>query len=260
MDETERRLLGSQFDLDAKGYDDGRPDYPPEAWDLVLDHAELGPASTVVEIGPGTGQATARLLATGATVIAVEPGEALGGMLRDRFAGHRVDVRISGWEDVDLPAHSADAVCAATSFHWVDPDIGIAAIQRVLKPGAPLCLWWNVYRDPSLPDVDPIDTLVRGSTELPNTRGLNGILDELALPERLAGAGFVDITAHTVRWTGRHDEAQLIALFRSFSDMRKRSADERDRVLGRLRDHVRASGGSVERRYTTPVLLARAPS
>lgn len=259
MDETERRLLGAQFDLDAQGYDDGRPDYPTEAWDLVLGHAALGPGSTVIEIGPGTGQATARLLATGAAVVAVEPGPSLGEVLRRRFADHDLEVHVCGLEDADLLAGSADAVCAATSFHWVDPDVGVAALIRVLKPGAPLCLWWNVYRDPTRSGVDPIDALVRGSTELRNTRGLNGILDELALPDRLAEAGFVDIVSQTVHWVGQHDEASLISLFRSFSDMRKRSAVERDAVLARLRDHVRSAGGIVERHYTSPVLLARAP-
>ena len=259
MEAEERRLLGAQFDLDAQGYDDGRPDYPAGAWQQVLAHLDLTAGSRVLEIGPGTGQATARLLATGATVEAVEPGAELSALLRTRFADADLQVQTATLEAAELADGSFDAVASATAFHWVDPDVGIPVLRRVLRPGAPVCLWWNVYRDPARDEVDPIDALVRGSTELPNTRGLNGILDELDLPARLTEAGFVDVRTDVVRWTGRHDEERLIKLFRSFSDMRKRTAAERDLVLGRLRTHARAAGGVVERAYTTPMIFGRAP-
>ena len=260
MDEVERRLLGSQFDRDAEGYDEGRPDYPAAAWELVLGHLDLAPGTRVLEVGPGTGQATGRLLDTGAAVDAVEPGIELSALLRQRFAGRALTVQTTALETADLAAGSADAVASATAFHWVDPEVGIPILRRVLKPGAPLCLWWNVYRDPANESMDPIDALVRGSTRLPNTRGLDGILDELTLPRRLHEAGFVAIEHHTVRWTGTHDESSLVALFASFSDMRKRPVEERDTVLDGLRELVRRSGGTVSRAYTTPILTARAPS
>ena len=259
MDDEERRLLASTFDLDAEGYDQGRPDYPAEAWDIVLRHAAVVPGSVVVEVGPGTGQATRRLLAAGANVHAVEPGAALADTLIRRFAGQPLAVQNCAFEQADITDASVDAFCSATAFHWVDPRVGIPIARRILKPGAPVCLWWNVYRDPANESGDPVDALVRGATALPNVRGLNGILDELDLPARLADAGFVDVERRVVRWTGVHDEASLIALFRSFSDMRKRPAHERDRVLGRLRMLVRAHGGQVSRAYTTPIVLARAP-
>jgi len=44
--------------------------------------AGIGPDSRVVEIGPGTGQATAALTALGASVTAVELGAALAAVLR----------------------------------------------------------------------------------------------------------------------------------------------------------------------------------
>lgn len=260
MDEAERTLLGAQFDLDAQGYDEGRPDYPAEAWEIVLRHLDVGPGDRVVEVGPGTGQATGRLLGTGAEVHAVEPGGDLSALLRRRFSTTRLTVQTSGLETADLVPGTADAVASATAFHWVDPDLGIPVLRRVLKPGGRLCLWWNVYRDPASQSVDPVDAFVRRSTRLPNTRGLNGILDELDLPQRLHDAGFVAIEQHTVRWTGTHDETSLVALFASFSDMRKRPAPERDRVLDGLRELVRAEGGTVMRAYTTPILTAGAPS
>lgn len=258
MEQDERRHLGSQFDRDAEGYDAGRPDYPPEVVAHVLGHLALGPGDAVLEVGPGTGQATRHLLATGASVHGIEPGAALADVLRHRHHCDRLTVDVAALEDADLDG-SFDAVASATAFHWVDPDLGFPILRRVLRPGGRVALWWNVYRDPSLGAVDPVDEVVRSSTNLPNTRGLNGILDELDLPLRLDEHGFVDVEATTYRWTITHDEASLLALFSSFSDMRKREPAERRLVLDRLAELVRANGGTISRPCTSPVITARAP-
>ena len=257
MDDQERRQLGATFDLDADGYAAGRPDYPAAAWDVVLDHLALAPGDRALEIGPGTGQATERLLATGAHVHAVEPGAELGALLRQRFADDRLVVETAGFETAALSTY--DAVAAATSFHWVDPDIGVPRLREALAHGGRIALWWNVYRDPEAAAVDPVDAIVRATTRVPNVRGLNGILDELELPDRLVSAGFVDVAHQVIRWTITHDEESLIALFRSFSDMRKRSAEEQTEVYDQLRAVVREHGGTIDRPATTPILTARSP-
>ena len=66
--------LRSIFDEDADLYDRSRPDYPPALFADLVNITGIGAGSTVVEIGPGTGQATRGLLATGAAIIAVEIG------------------------------------------------------------------------------------------------------------------------------------------------------------------------------------------
>ena len=68
--------LAYTFDEIPNDYD-ARPDYPPEVFELLVEHAELGPGTRVLEIGPGTGQATLPMLALGAHVTAVEPGARL---------------------------------------------------------------------------------------------------------------------------------------------------------------------------------------
>ncbi|MEO0493144.1 MAG: class I SAM-dependent methyltransferase [Actinomycetota bacterium] len=259
MHDEERRHLGSQFDRDAEGYDAGRPDYPAEVYGRVLAHLAVGGGDRVLEVGPGTGQATGRVLATGAAVHAVEPGAALADVLRQRHGGDRLTVEVATLEDAD-PEGPFDAVASATAFHWVDPEVGLPILHRVLRPGGRVALWWNVYRDPSLGSVDPVDEVVRSTTELPNTRGLNGILDELDLPRRLAEHGFVDVEATTHQWTITHDEASLLALFSSFSDMRKREPAERRLVFDRLAELVRANGGMITRPCTSPMITARTPS
>lgn len=55
--------------------------------DRIVDEARIGPGTGVVEVGPGLGALTARLLRAGARVTAVEKDPALQPLLEERFAG-----------------------------------------------------------------------------------------------------------------------------------------------------------------------------
>ncbi len=59
----------------------------PDALDAIVDAAELRAGDNVVEIGPGLGVLTRRLLAAGARVLAVEVDERLGEFLRRELYG-----------------------------------------------------------------------------------------------------------------------------------------------------------------------------
>ena len=98
----------SWFDEVAEIYDRVRPLYPTRLFDDLLtylgrDPERLAPLA-VVEIGPGTGQATAPLLARGMTVTAVEPGPRLAAYLRRKLADEpRLTVLNDRFEDAPLP-------------------------------------------------------------------------------------------------------------------------------------------------------------
>src|SRR5690606_28155335 len=61
----------------------------PEALDTIVEAAELAPGDRVVEIGPGLGVLTRRLLAAGASVLAVELDARLAEYLRRELYGAR---------------------------------------------------------------------------------------------------------------------------------------------------------------------------
>ena len=80
-----------QEHLDADyvaGYDAKAQVDPTEDVEILKSHG-LGPGSTIVDLGAGTGVFTAAAAATGATVIAVDVSPPMAGHLRDRFAGRR---------------------------------------------------------------------------------------------------------------------------------------------------------------------------
>src|SRR3989304_1678398 len=83
------------FDNVLEIYDRVRPSYPPALFDEMFHYlrdATDAAEPLVVEIGPGTGKATASLLDRCARVTAVEIGPEMSAFLRRKFASERLRV------------------------------------------------------------------------------------------------------------------------------------------------------------------------
>lgn len=141
----------------ADNYVRGRPDYPTGVADWLRDTLGLAAGRTAVDLGAGTGKFTPRLVATGATVIAVEPVE----QMRARLSAALPQVQaLAGTADaIPLPDASVDAVVCAQSFHWFATREALAEIHRVLKPRGKLGLVWNM-RDAGVDWVAQLDQIV----------------------------------------------------------------------------------------------------
>jgi SAM-dependent methyltransferase len=135
----DRDLLRSTFDQAAELYDRARPGYPAALFDDLAELTSIGPGSRVLEIGPGTGQATLPLAERGCQVVAVELGPDLAAMARHNLTGFpRVEVVTAAFEDWPLPAERFDLVLAATAFHWIDPSVRVGKVADALRPGGSL--------------------------------------------------------------------------------------------------------------------------
>jgi SAM-dependent methyltransferase len=210
------------FDRQADGYD-ARPGYPSELFDLLAERCGLASGSKVLEIGPGTGQATLPMLDRDAAVTAVEPGLALAERLRRRTSGRAIDVITSDFEDADLGGAAFDIVASATAFHWIDIDIGIAKCADALRDGGWLAVWWTFWGDADRPDpfheaLLPIlqakaPQLATRETSLQSHAG-----DAASRADDIARSPHFDsLVEETFRWEGNHDPAQLRAIFATFS-------------------------------------------
>jgi SAM-dependent methyltransferase len=151
----------------ADVYERARPSYPQEAIDWLVAQTGLGPGTTVVDLGAGTGKLTRLLLPTGARVVAVEPIAEM----RAHIDG--AEVLDGTAEAIPLPDGSADVLTAAQAFHWFDPDRALPEIHRVLREDGSFVLFWNMR------DLD--DPIQRGVEEL-----LRPVRDDV--PGQIAGA------------------------------------------------------------------------
>jgi SAM-dependent methyltransferase len=141
------RVAAEGFGAAAEAYERGRPGYPGEAVTHLVRVLGIGPSRTVLDLAAGTGKLTALLVPTGATLVAVEPVDAMREQLQTRLP--TVPALRGTAEAIPLGDHSVDAVVVAQAFHWFDEERALCEIHRVLRPGRSLGLVWNV-RDQSV--------------------------------------------------------------------------------------------------------------
>ena len=135
-------------------YEHGRPGWPR----AVLDVPGLASASSVVELGAGTGKLTRLLVEAFDDVVAIEPDAGMRRVLAVACPGVRV---LDGSaEAIPLPDRSADAVFAAEAFHNFDAAAAVAETARVLRPGGTLALLWNVPAGPTDPSIQAVEALL----------------------------------------------------------------------------------------------------
>ncbi|SBV32354.1 Dimethyladenosine transferase (RRNA methylation) [uncultured Sphingopyxis sp.] len=260
MSKTLDRAVGATaFGADVAGYAAGRLDYPHELFAILAERGGLAAGADVLEIGPGTGQATRELLDAGAArVIAVEPDSDLSRHL-------------CGWgearlEVVTLPFGPAvpgdgrfDLIVAATSFHWLEAEPALADVRRLLKPGGVFAMWWNVFREPG--DDRLFDALFDGLARPPSMMSdQHYSLDTAARMRELAAAGLAGIEHVMLERSIAVTPASLRALFATFSAVRQLPPAVRAARLDAVEEQALYERGErFERVFQTPLYIARAP-
>lgn len=117
----------------AEIYDEIRPGYPQAMFDDLF---RLLPAHPLIlEVGPGTGQATRDLLSRGAIVHAIEIGPSMAAKLREALPSPALTITIGDFDEADVGEHGFDAVFSATAYHWISPKAQVDRPVSVLKPG-----------------------------------------------------------------------------------------------------------------------------
>ncbi|MCU1693640.1 MAG: Methyltransferase type 11 [Frankiales bacterium] len=117
-------------------YDAARPTYPGSLYDALPPLA----GRDVLELGTGTGLATAGLLEAGARVVATDLGPKMLGRARQKLGLPSVVARA---EALPFNDRSFDLVTGAQMWHWVDVPAAAAEAARVLRRGGSLAVFWN---------------------------------------------------------------------------------------------------------------------
>jgi SAM-dependent methyltransferase len=273
---------GRVFDAIADTYARIRPGYPPEIIDALVTDARLRPGDRVLEIGAGPGIASATLLERGLRVLAVEPGAAMADAARSRLASADFDVVVSTFEEWPLEAHVFHLVLAATSIHWVHPEVRWAKSAAALLPSGAMALLTNVTVDGST-----FSDLYRATADLHARYVGSGDTDSLSADELAdeidrtrhdigvlwgaiepyGGSGpasdyFAPPTVHTVPWERAFSAEDAIALLSTFSTYLVLEPTDRDALFTKMRRIIDEQfHGTVTRRYVAVLAVAdvRAP-
>lgn len=112
--------LGMTFTGNAEVYDAIRPSYPADLYSDLQKTTGLKQNSRILEVGAGTGQATAGLETITRDITCLEPGKELFDILRLKFPHLRtVNSSFEAFEE----SEPFNAVVSATAWHWVDKEI-----------------------------------------------------------------------------------------------------------------------------------------
>jgi SAM-dependent methyltransferase len=217
-------------------YDKIRPSYPPELFNALFEMLPTEP--TIVEVGPGTGQATRDLLDRGAKVHAIELGTAMAAKLRSNLPSDRLRVTISDFELLEIPPATADAVFSATAYHWISPAAqtdrptsilrsnGIIAIVDLIQVDSASDLGFFTaaqplyarhgqgHTGPPAPTRSQVDPPIRVALE--------------------ADERFTDVKTHHYDWDQTYSAADYRNLMLSYSTTRMMSTANRSALLDEL--------------------------
>jgi SAM-dependent methyltransferase len=129
------------FNEQAQLYARVRPYYPEALFDVLVRDAHLSKDAALLEIGPGTGQATASMAKRGYDILAIELGENLARIAKEKLSTcPNVRIIVDTFENAELDNESFDLVYSATAFHWLKPEVRYKKTHRILRPGGHLAI------------------------------------------------------------------------------------------------------------------------
>lgn len=133
--------LRRAFDTIPEQFDRYRPRYTPELFADLIDYAAIGPGKAVLELGPGTGQATDPILNTGCQYTAIELGGNLADMMRRKY-GHVPNFSIIHDDFITHPfgGQQFDVIYSATTIQWIPEQIAFSKTFDLLKPSGTLAM------------------------------------------------------------------------------------------------------------------------
>lgn len=262
IDRTEGQRL---FGADPEAYDDVRPGYPDWIFQSLLSTDALYDGAETLEIGPGSGTATRRLLELGSDPITlVEPDGRFAASLERVSQTHSAPCSIlhQSFEEAELATDQFDLVVAATSFHWLDPVPALKKIRRILAADGSTALIWNVFQD--LGKADPFHEATR-TLLAPLAASPSGkpdtvpfALDRSARESDARRAGFSEIHYEESRWNYEISTTEVGKLYAGFSSIQRLEEQPRRVLLEQLMTIAETRfDGQVTRNMTSCVYRLR---
>jgi SAM-dependent methyltransferase len=259
---TPRRLVFGEV---AELYDRHRPTYPPALVDDLIADARLGNGDRVVEVGAGTGKATAMFAARGVRVLAIEPSPPMAAIARRNSAGDpNVEIVETGFEHWDPRSERFPLLYSAQAWHWIDPARKYGLARRALIPGGLVAVFWNRaawgasdLRSALIADYERLVPDMPTDGPMHPANPSNGEDDE-DWTELTTAREFTDPVKRAYRWSHRYTAAEFTGLIATMSETRLLPADARRRLLEAVGETIVAHGGTLTMPMVTQVHLARA--
>lgn len=252
----------SAFGKEAANYEDSRPEYPNWMFDRLRDIGALDLGTNTLEIGPGNGLATRKLVERGAGPLTlVEPDRGFEPYLAGLKDGKGEPCKVEFESFEAFTGTDFDLVLIATTFHWLSPKTRMQKLAEVTKRTGYVALMWNVFQDMNLPDefheatkhlLTPLDSSPSGvPDQLPFA--LNWHEREI---EFINSGRFALTLREESHWSFTLNSKGIRALYSGFSNISRLTPDKRESLLDDLAKIAEQEfDGEVTRNVTSPLYV-----
>lgn len=245
------------FDTIPEQFDKYRPRYSPALFRDLIEYADIGPGRSVLEIGPGTGQATDPILDTGCDYHAIELGEHLCEMMKRKYGG-KPNFHIVNDDFIthDFGSEHFDMIYSAAAIQWIEEAVAFSRTFELLKPGGTLAMMLTVseYKTPNPALCEAIQKVYDAHfrPETPYTHGGFGYANA---PDY----GFVDFEKREYPGRRTFTAEEYVAFCGTHSDHMVIPEPYRSLFFDGLRNAVLAAGNEIVFNDTYVLYLTRKP-
>lgn len=248
------------FDSIPEQFDEWRPRYCDELFNDLIEYANIGPGKNVLEIGPGTGQATEPILKTGCSYQAIELGENFTEFMINRFGSYeKFQIINADFETYDFKDTKFDLVYSAAAFQWIPEKIGYPKAYNLIKSNGTFAMM--LMR----PDIQPGG----GYTDEPLYSKIQEVYSEFFQPETEYKCrldydardkyGFVDLECREYKKTREYSADDYVSLIGTHSDHLTLQEPYKTKFYEGIREVIRGFDNKITLYDKITMYLARKP-
>lgn len=251
----DRHRLRLTFDMAADRYHRARPAYPEQLFDDLARLTRLQPGARLLEIGCGTGKATAPMAERGFEILCVELSPRLADEATRNLSGFpNVTIITDSFDDWEPQrGMSFDLVFAATAWHWLNPDTRYRRAWKALRPGGHLAFWGAAHVFPEqgdafFHDIQSVYEEIGEGLPANATWPRPGNLPDQRIEIEASGL-FQVAQIRQYDWEVRYDAQSYIDLLRTFSGHLSMAEWKQERLFEAIRARVAARPDRLVRRH-----------
>lgn len=245
------------FDAIPEEFDRYRPHYSPALFDDLIRYAAIGEGKSVLELGPGTGQATDPILNTGCDYHCIELGRHLADKMVEKYA-KRENFHIVRDDFIthDFGGQRFDVIYSARTIQWMPEDVAFSKTFELLKPGGVLAMIhiYGDYRTPNPALYDRIQSVYDA-----HFRPVIPYRHRDFRHQNAVNYGYVDYEKREYREKRILTADQYIALMKTHSDHITVPEPHKTPFFSGLRQAVLDAGNEIRFDDTHVLMLARKP-
>jgi ubiquinone/menaquinone biosynthesis C-methylase UbiE len=226
--------MTDQWAVLAQEYANYRTGYSNELYDTIAAFG-LRRGATILDVGCGTGIASAPFAMNGFPVTGADPSEAMLAQASQRLP-NATFIQAEA-EALPFPNERFDVVISAQTFHWVDRARALAEAYRVMRRGGMIAIWWKhlMAQDPTK---QLRDDLFLELGKQPAESGLSGGFREFYASQ------FAQQTLRVLPWRVASSLEEYMGYERSRAVVRRTFGAQADRYFSLLEQRIRERGGA----------------